>query len=107
MTYSVIGFWMLTNPMMFTNDYDILYWKREIVSSKHSVKDIPEMFGQGGYRAYLLIFMPILLITLLMFETVYHWFYDIKANLSTQLGFVQSLSDKNLDAWIYEEMQNR
>ena len=79
---------MLTNPMMFRNEYDILYWKREVVSSRHSVWDVADMMTAGGYRAYLLWFMPVVLLVLILFEPGYRYFYKSEHKDSTELSFV-------------------
>ena len=51
--------------------------------------------------------MPVVLLVLLLFEPGYRYFYKSEHKDSTELGFVQSLSNRNIDSWVYEEMAVR
>ena len=63
------AYWMLTNKQMFYNEFEKLYYKREVTMSLHTVYDYP-----ADHTLYMLGFCVVVVAYLIFFEVFYECF---------------------------------
>ncbi len=101
------AYWMLTNKQMFYNEFEKLYYKREVTMPLHTVYDYP-----ADHTLYVLGFCVIVVAYLIFFEVFYECFsFLVRPSRKKELcaieglpPFWMALSNKNLDTWINEEL---